>query len=334
MTERRPRIYVPITRPNCDELFDDVAISRLTSLGEVAIDHAATAESMAERAHANDVILAHYSSPAIPADLDASASLKLVAYAAGSVKRVVPRPLLERGIAVSQAAAAMAPAVAELSLTLALCLLRHVHEHDRALAASHDWKAARQAGLGDTFTSRRIGVVGAGRTGAEYIRLARALNPQPILVFDPFLTAHRALDLGVETVELDELFARSDLVAIHAPSTPQTHRMIGAHQLALLPDGAIVINTARSWVINENALLAEILSGRLRAGLDVFDTEPLAADSPFYDRPNVIVSPHRGGATQQTRHLQGTVAIDEIERFLLSQPLQHAVTLDNYDQLA
>jgi phosphoglycerate dehydrogenase-like enzyme len=328
------RIYMPIPQQRLDELLDDAAKARLDGLGEVVSAPTATADDVAAAARNMDILLIHSASPPLSVEACLAGRLRLIAYTAGSVKKMIPKAIVDGGVAVSQCAAAMAPAVAEMSLTLALVLLRKVHQHERVLSATHDWPAARQAGMGDTLRSRRIGVIGASRTGVEYIRLVRGISEHPVTVFDPYLTDDRAAELGVVTAELDDVFASCDLIAVHAPTTPETHHMIGVAQLARLPDQAIIVNTARSWVIDEAALLVEVRSGRLRAGLDVFDTEPLPPDSPFYGLDNVVVSPHRAGATYQTRRLQGQIAIDEIERFLRGEPRQHAVTSENYDHLA
>lgn len=102
--------------------------------------------------------------------------------------------------------------------------------------------------------------------------------------------------------------------------------MIGAPELALLPDNAFLVNTARSWVIDMDALLAELQSGRIRAALDVYDREPLPADSPFRRLDNVILTPHIAGATAQARFRQGQTVVDELRRFFAGEPLRYEVT--------
>jgi phosphoglycerate dehydrogenase-like enzyme len=102
--------------------------------------------------------------------------------------------------------------------------------------------------------------------------------------------------------------------------------MVGASQFAALPDGALFVNTARSHTVDSDALLAELQSGRIQAALDVFDEEPLSPDSPFLKLENVIVTPHVAGASQQARWRQGTVIVEEIDRFFKGEPLRYAVT--------
>ncbi|HEX6681931.1 MAG TPA: NAD(P)-dependent oxidoreductase [Candidatus Limnocylindrales bacterium] len=266
-----------------------------------------------------------------PPDLLAGGRLRLAVHSAGSVRRLFPRETLEAGLRVCQAgAAAMAPAVAELALTLTLALLRNLHHHDRTLWTTGDWREARQPVLGRSLAGRSVGIVGLGRAGRHYAQMVQALGAQAVRAYDPFSAGAQ----GVELVGLAELFAASDVIAVHAPSTPQTHHLIGRKQLSALPDGAVVINTARSWVVDQDALLEELVSGRLLAGLDVFDEEPLAASSPFLRLPNVIVTPHVAGGTFEARRTQGDIVVDELARFERGEPLQHEVTLDRYDQLA
>src|SRR5690606_15455205 len=139
--------------------------------------------------------------------------------------------------------------------------------------------------------------------GRQYIAKVKALGAE-VVVADPYLPDEDAVAMGVERVDLPDLMASCPIVAIHAPSTPETHHMIGRAELAAMPDGGFLINTARSWVVDQEALLAELQSGRLRAALDGYDQEPLPADHPFRSLPNVILTPHVAGASAQTNRRQ------------------------------
>jgi len=170
-----------------------------------------------------------------------------------------------------------------------------------------------------------VGVVGAGYTGRCVIRLLRAWGAE-VWVADPYLDAQRAQQLDVTKVSLDELFANCAIITNQAPPTDETFRMIKASHLALLPDGATFVNTARSHTVDYDALLAELQSGRIQAALDVFDQEPLPTDSPFLQLENVIVTPHVAGASRQARLRQGTVIVEELERFFAGEPLLYGVS--------
>jgi phosphoglycerate dehydrogenase-like enzyme len=118
----------------------------------------------------------------------------------------------------------------------------------------------------------------------------------------------------------------SKVVAVHAPVTPETRHLIGAAELALMPDEAVLVNTARSWLVDQDALLAELGRGRIDAGLDVYDEEPLPADHPFRALPNVLLVPHEAGGTLDARWRAGHIIADEVARFVAGEPLRHEVT--------
>ncbi|HVX44023.1 MAG TPA: hydroxyacid dehydrogenase [Mycobacteriales bacterium] len=320
------QIFVAISPDEVDLLFTPENRERLEALGSVAYG---PTELAADTGAAFDVVVTSWSTQKFPLPAVTGERLRFGAHAAGSVRGLWPRQALE-GMRLSQSAAAMTPAVAEMALTLTLCLLRHVHTFDRSMSTGGDWTVSRGTGLGTALTDCTVGVVGLSRAGREYIRLVRALGVSRVVAFDPYAAP---MD-GVELVGLDEVFAVGDVVAIHAPYTPDTMHMIGADQLARMRDGAILINTARSRVVDTAALTAELVSGRIRAGLDVFDEEPLPVSSPLRGRPNVMVIPHQAGATGEARRLQGQIAVDEVERFVHGQPLEHEVTAELYDRLA
>lgn len=259
--------------------------------------------------------------------------LRLVAHTAGSVRRLVSLAALEQGLRLSHAAAIIADSVGEFVISQALLCLRQLHEIDRDMKAGRDWHEIRDLYPGRLLGSKTVGVVGTGRVGRAVIHLLKALGCR-VLGYDPYLTAEQAQQLGVEVVGLDELFSRSDVVTLHAPVLPETTRMIGAEQLARLRDHAVFINAARSVLVDEEALLRELQSGRLVAALDVYDREPLPLDSPFRTLSNVVISPHAAGHTIDTHLRQGQAMIDEVQRFLLNEPLHYEVTPAVYPILA
>jgi len=251
--------------------------------------------------------------------------LGLIAHSAGSIRKLVPMPAVERGPRVSHAAAIIADAVAEFVIAQLLLSVRPLHIVDREMKAGVDWHQIRERHLGRLLGARTVGVVGAGYVGRTVIRLLTAFRCR-ILVFDPLLAADAAARLGVEQCSLPDLFAESDLVTLHAPVLPETRGMIDAGLLRSLRDGAIVVNTARAALVDEGALLDELRTGRIAAALDVFDTEPLPADSPFRGLPNVLLSPHAAGHSTDTYLQQGQAMVDEVRRYLGGEPLHFEVT--------
>jgi phosphoglycerate dehydrogenase-like enzyme len=223
--------------------------------------------------------------------------------------------------------------VAELTLLLILLTLRQVHRLDRMFKQGEPWSTMRALPIGQELAGQRVGVVGAGYTGRQVISRLRALGAD-LWVYDPFLSAQKAETLGVHSAPLDDLFAHCSIVTMQAPPTEETYHMVGAKQLALLRDDAIFVNTARSHLVDEQALLAELQSGRIQAALDVFDQEPLPEDSPFRQLDNVVLTPHIAGASRQARLRQGDFMVDEVRRFFAAQPLLFQVTAEMLDNMA
>lgn len=269
--------------------------------------------------------------PALDADLLARMPrLRLVVNAASSVRHLVTPEFWATGIPIAQGGAAMSPAVAEMSLTLTLSLLRRVHRMDNALRGGAEWVDARRIARAREISGVRVGVVGASRTGREYIRMCTALGAD-VRVYDPYLTGGDPLH--PHAVTLDELFRDSDVVALHAPATPETAGMIGRDTLALLPDGAALVNTARSTLIDMDALYDEVAAGRIDVALDVFDDEPLPTHDRWRSLPGALLTGHVSGATAESRARAGRIVVDEITRFLHGDELQHAVTRDALERM-
>ena len=287
---------------------------------------------LARRVGEFDVVVTGWRSPRFTDDVLGAARagrLKLVAHSAGSVKFLFDDEQSMFGsFAVTTAAAAMGPAVAEMALQALLMLLRPLHALDAGMKSGGDWRELKSWGSSRQreLTAQRVGVVGAGHTGRHFIRMLRALGVQTS-VYDPYLDAARAAEMDVDRVEsLDELLAHSTAVALHAPATRETRHMIGRRELALLPDGAVFINTARPSLVDHDALLDELRAGRISAALDVFPEEPLPLDSPLRRLDNVLLTPHVASHTSQCYHRQGDLTVDEIRRLAHGQPLRYAVT--------
>jgi phosphoglycerate dehydrogenase-like enzyme len=277
-----------------------------------------------------DVLITGWGSPPLPAD--PGQRLKLVVHSAGTIRALVPPGLLERGLRVSQASAGMAQSVAELAVFMTISRLRDLDRVDRVMTGRREWSEAN-FGIGRTLAESTVGVIGASRVGRAYLKLVLAAGSE-VLLHDPYLDEKEAKELGARLVPLDVLLAESTVVALHAPVTAETRSMIGAEQLALIPDGGVLVNTARSALVDTAALLAELRTGRLSAALDVFDHEPLAADSEWWQLPNVLLTPHLGAQTWHSRRTQGSIVVDEIRRYCSGRELQHEVFASTYELMA
>ncbi|MBE1491473.1 hydroxyacid dehydrogenase [Plantactinospora soyae] len=256
--------------------------------------------------------------------LAAAPRLRLLAHTGASVRPYATPASFARRVRVTQAGDAMAYAVGEQALGLTLALLHRVHRFDHALRTGVEWATAKAAPPRRELRGSVVGVVGASRTGRAYVGLVRALGGH-VVVCDPFLTGADADALGVRRVSLDELLAGSTVVSLHAPVLPGTTGMIGARELALMPDGGLLVNTARSALVAGDALLAALRSGRIDAALDVFDEEPLPVDHPLRRLPNVLLTPHEAAGTVGSRRRAGEIVLAELRRFLAGEPLRHEV---------
>ncbi len=255
--------------------------------------------------------------------LDHCPSLRLVAHTAGSIHHLVPPTLFQRGVCVTHAAAALAEGVAEFTVLQILQCLRRLDQFDQRLRAGENWYVLSHT-PGHLLSAQMVGLVGASLIGREVIKRLRPFGCH-LLMYDPYLSFTEAAELGVELTDLDELFLRSDIVSLHAPLLPTTRGMISARHLALLRDGGILVNTARAGLVDDEALLGELATGRICAALDVFTTEPLVGDHPFRTLPNVLLSPHIAAMTTETLLKQGETMVDEIIRFLTDEPLLYEI---------
>ena len=283
-----------------------------------------------------DVLLTGWGSPALTEEwLDGARQLKLICHCAGSVRGIVPPTIFARGIKLAHAAPIIADAVAEFCIGLELLWLRKLHQVNWRLRSTGNWNEMKTFGLehGHLLQVQQVGVVGSGYVAQRHIRLLRAFGAR-VRVADPYLTAERAAELGVERASMEQVFGESDVIAVHAPKTPETHHLISADLLARIKPGAILIQTSRSWVMDEQALLRELQTGRFFAAVDVFDKEPQPPDSPFYQLDNVVVSPHLAGATVESYARQGQEMAAEVARFQRGEPLRYQIVAERYDQMA
>jgi phosphoglycerate dehydrogenase-like enzyme len=310
----RPRIAISVPERLRGVFFADMVWSRLLELGEVVTEEEAA--DFTELVAGASVIVSSWGTPRVDARVLALApDLRLLAHTGSSVKRYVSDDLWCAGVRVMQAGDPMAESVAETALGLTLSLLQRINRTDHALRSGMGWRETRAMPPRRELRATTVGVVGASRTGRGFIWRARALGAI-VQVSDPYLDSAEAERLGVRLVTLDTLMSTSAVVSIHAPSTPETAGMIGAPQLAAMPDHSVLVNTARAALVDGAALMRELRTGRIDAGLDVYDEEPLPAMSELRTLPNVLLSPHVAGNTLQSRHAAGVLIVDGVAAVL------------------
>jgi len=317
---RRPRTVLAMSAVARERLFTPESLDRLRAVADVEA-------SLAEA----EVLLTGWGCP--PVDVAAAPRLRAIVHAAGSARAIVTPACWARGIVVSTAAAANAQPVAEF--TLAAILLAN----KGAPAAARDYRERRgridalveYPGIGNR--AKTVGLVGASRVGRRVIELLRPFELR-VVVADPFLDAAEAARLGVERRELEALLAESHVVSLHAPALPATRHLLDRRRLALMRDGAVLINTARGALIDHEALTDELRSGRLDAVLDVTEPEPLPPGSPLFALPNVVLTPHIAGALGTEVVRLGDAAIDELARYAAGEPFAHPLRPEDLDRVA
>jgi glyoxylate reductase len=246
-------------------------------------------------------------------ELDLLPDLRLVANYGVGYDNVDLAACRERGIAVTNTPAVLDAAVADLTLALILACRRLVVDRDRFVREGR-WSSgwSRPAGLGNDLGGATLGLIGFGRIGREVAKRAEAFGMR--------IAFHRRSG----GLPLNELLRTADVVSLHVPLTPETHGLISRERLGLLQDGATLINTARGGIVDEDALVDELASGRISAGLDVFADEPRVPER-LLDLPNVVLTPHIASATVETRAAMTRVLVDNVLAFLRREPLPNEV---------
>ena len=306
-------------------------LTMVTDAGDLGDDE------VAEVVRDHDVAIVGWDARPLPTALGPNAGrLSYVCCYSGTIRSFVPRELVAAGIPVSNWGDLPAPAVAEGAMTLLLTCVHDMPVIRRAQTAG-EWSFDRSRT--GTLRGLRVGIVGLGVIGRSFVTLLRPFGAH-MMVFDPYATD---LPADVEVVEsLEDLCDRAEALVIHAGLSDETTGMVRAEHLARLPDHGIVINTARGAILDQEALFSELLSGRLRAGLDVLDDERperFPADHPLRQADNVTFTFHqltdeagdawpvRSGLTP----LQQRV-IDQIDRFAAGEQPHWVFDLDRYDR--
>jgi len=247
--------------------------------------------------------------------LDAAPELKAVANMAVGTDNIDVEAATRRGIAVGNTPGVLTDTTADLAFALLLAVARRLPEGEKEVrdGAWGPWQPAH--GLGTDVAGATLGIVGWGRIGRAMARRGEGFGMEIL---------HSSRSSGLA---LHELLERADFVSLHTPLTPQTRHLIDEVALARMKPTAFLINTARGGVVDQAALREALIGRRIAgAGLDVTDPEPLPADDPLLDAPNLLVVPHIGSATVRTREKMAAMAADNLLAALAGRPMPHPVT--------
>lgn len=243
--------------------------------------------------------------------LDAAGpQLKVVANVAVGYDNIDVPACTERGVVATNTPGVLTEAAADIAFGLILSATRRLGEGERLVRSGQAWKWGMFFLLGSSLQGKTLGVVGMGGIGQATARRAKAFGMEIVYQSRSEIDPGVAAELGARRVELDELLAISDIVSLHCPYGPATHHLIGAGQLAAMKDSAYLINTARGPIIDEAALASALRDGQIAgAGLDVFENEP-SVHPGLLELENVVLVPHLGSATVETRTAMAMLAAD------------------------
>jgi len=253
--------------------------------------------------------------------LEQAKGLKVIGRAGIGVDNVDIPAATARGIIVMNTPFGNSITTAEHAITLMLALARQIPEADASTRAG---KWEKNKFLGVEIFAKTLGIIGCGNIGSIVADRALGLKMK-VIAYDPFLSAERALDLGVEKVELEELWRRADFITLHTPLTDRTRGIINAETLALTKKGVRLVNCARGELVDEAALAAALKSGQVAgAAIDVFAEEP-ATQSPLFSLPNVVCTPHLGASTVEAQENVALQVAEQMSDYLLRGAISNAV---------
>ncbi len=255
--------------------------------------------------------------------INAATNLKVIARAGIGVDNVDIPAASKKGIIVMNTPFGNSITTAEHAISMMMAVARQIPE---ANASTHAGKWEKSRFMGVELTSKTLGVIGAGNIGSIVIDRAQGLRMK-VVAYDPFLSEERALQIGVEKVELDELLGRADFITMHVPLTDQTKNILSADNIAKLKKGVRIVNCARGGLVDEEALAEALKSGDVAgAAFDVFAVEP-ATDSPLFNLPNVVVTPHLGAATTEAQENVALQVAEQMSDYLLTGAVTNALNM-------
>lgn len=263
--------------------------------------------------------------------LDAAPRLRIIARGGIGLDNVDVEAATQRGIAVCNTPDGPTESTAEHTVAMMLALAKRIKQGNVNLAAGQF--GPRTGLLGSEVQGKTLGLIGLGRIGRRVAEICRLGLQMRVLAYDPFVSAERAGELGVGLADLDTVIAEADVLSLHLPLTPDTRHLIDRERIALMKDGAYLLNLARGPLVDEAALLDALEAGKLAgAGLDAFETEPLPADSPWRDHPDVIATPHTASVTAEGRARTDVMAVQEVLAFFNGQRPANVVNPEVLDQ--
>lgn len=331
----KPKVLMAVNPQLREEIFGDETLQKLESFADVTY-HQGPGNMDSKELHATipefEGLITCWDSPKITPEIIGKAlKLRIISHSAGSVRSYLCEEVFDRGICVTNASSAIAVSVAETTIGLIICSLRYLFDYNdhlrRCQRSRPDYDPAHE------LTGRTVGIVGMGEVGKRVVGLLKPFHCE-ILVHDPYKTGEQIEEVGGIPCSLDEVMSRSDIVSVHAPKIPQNRHMISRELLGKLHDGALIVNTARGELIDEEALIDEAKSGRIRCALDVFEGDARQVANELKGVQNVVLTPHIAGRTVESRRRQGDIIVEDIGLFFNGENPKNLVTREMMNWMA
>ncbi|MDX1468745.1 MAG: hydroxyacid dehydrogenase [Acidimicrobiia bacterium] len=260
--------------------------------------------------------------------LDRAPTLRAVGRAGVGVDNIDLPSATRRGVAVLNAPGGNTTAAAELTMALVLSMVRNVAAADRSIREGR-WD--RSSLVGSELKGKTLGLIGAGRIGGEVAMRCQAFG-MDVVAYDPYLTESRAAELGIALVDLEDVISRADVVSIHVPLNDETRNLVDSRVLDRMKPSSFLVNASRGGVIDEEALAAALKGSHIAgAALDVFEHEPLPADSPLRSAPNLVMTPHLGASTAEAQVAVAAEVAEGMRLVLGSGDNSSAINADQLD---
>jgi phosphoglycerate dehydrogenase-like enzyme len=315
-------------------IFKHGAIEKLKEFSEVDFVEEGkcySIDKLARDIKAYDACITGWCSPKFTPEVLAQAdNLKFIGHTAGTVVPIVDESIFQKDIVVVNANSTLAKSTAEAAMALIMAGAWNLHGYNTSLKQGNWSRNISETVMG--LQNQVIGLIGYGDISKEVIKLLKPFNAN-ILLYSHYCPEEEAAQAGVELCSLEELLKRSRIISLHNTLTPSTIGMIGSRELALVQEGALIVNTARGPIIDEQALLKALKTGRIFAALDVYEKEPLDKEHELLKLPNVLCLPHIGGFSSYWKTRLGITVIEDLERFVKGEELLGRITFEKFKRL-
>ena len=334
----RPNILLLIKEMFRRDFLPDWLWDRLSLLGKVELvvdPKELSAEKFSGLFAGKDAVITTWDMPTIDrAVLERADRLKILSHAGGEMRFFLDEEIfaLKPEIVVCHAAGVMALPVAEHTLCVTLACLRNLFHFREWVSGTKNWWDYDPA-KNRSLPGKKVGIIGLGQIAREFIELVRPLKVE-LLVYSKHLSEEKAAEDGLVKAGLEEIFSTCDVITLSAANTPENRHLVNRDLLGRIKPGAVFVNNARGAIVDEQALIEELETGRFMAAIDVTDPEPPAADNKLRSLPNVLLTPHIGGPVPEQRYWLMEEAVANLEAFFDGRPVRGLITRERYHYMA